>query len=102
VSLIYTLTKDLPPDELYGLTSQIRRAAVSIPANIAEGSGRGSDKEMSRFLEIANGSAFELETLILLASDMNYFTEQNTIESINEIKEIQMMIYSFRMKLKAV
>jgi four helix bundle protein len=71
VSRIYFISKDPPFEELYGLTSQIRRAVVSIPTNIAEGCGRNSDKELMRYLDIANGSAFELETLLLLSNDMN-------------------------------
>ena len=72
VSEIYTLTKSLPKDEQYGLISQMRRAAISIPSNIAEGSGKGSDKEFCRFLDITNGSACELETQIYLAFKYQY------------------------------
>jgi four helix bundle protein len=67
---VYAATKPFPSDERYGLTSQIRRAAVSIPANIAEGSGRGSDGDFSRFLRIAIGSANEVEYLLQLSKDL--------------------------------
>jgi len=97
---VYAISKKLPPDELYGLTSQIRRAVVSIAANIAEGYGRNSDKELIRFLDIANGSAFELETLLLLSGDMNYIPETEVIKMNTEISEIEKMIYNFKFKLK--
>lgn len=69
---VYDASRQLPPDELYGLTSQLRRAAVSIPSNIAEGQGRGTPDEFKRFLRIANGSRQELETQILVAERLCY------------------------------
>lgn len=74
---VYRLTKDFPKSELYGLTSQIQRAAVSISANIAEGYERNHKKEYLQFLFIARGSAGEIETLLLLAKDLGYLTEVN-------------------------
>jgi four helix bundle protein len=72
VPQIYRLTKKFPSDELYGLTSQLRRAAVSVPANIAEGQGRRSPKEFSHFLSIARGSLAEVDTLLIVAFKLGY------------------------------
>src|SRR5262245_66199935 len=70
--LTYGLTKAFPREELYGLVNQLRRAAVSIPTNIAEGCGRGSDRDLARFLYIAMGSASETEYLLLLSHELGY------------------------------
>ena len=97
---IYLLTKSFPAEERFELTSQIRRAAISIPSNVAEGSGRGSNKEFKRFLDIALSSAFELETQIILASDLGYVTE-GMFNNINDmIQEVQRMIVGFQKSLK--
>jgi four helix bundle protein len=72
---IYKVTIDFPPDELYGLTSQLRRSCASIPANIAEGCGRQSDADFSRFLQIALGSAAELEYHLLLSHDLGFMND---------------------------
>ncbi len=93
------MTRDFPSEEKFGLTPQILRSAYSIPSNIAEGSGRSSDKEFSRFLDIALGSAFELETQLILASDLNYLSEDKMQNIHNLLNEIQKMIYSFKTKL---
>ena len=74
---VYTFTKDFPKEELYGLSSQIKRAAVSIPANIAEGMGRQYKKDTIQFLHIASGSAYELETLFHMAVEINILADQN-------------------------
>ena len=99
VKEIYLATHKFPQEELFGITSQMRRGAVSIPANIAEGCGRNSDSELSRFLDIANGSAFELETLIILSFDLEYFTKKEFDFFDAKINEIQKMIYGLKQSL---
>ena len=91
--LVYQITYSFPKDEVYGLTSQIRRCAVSIPSNIAEGRGRNSNKEFIRFLQISLGSLYELQTQLELAVSFNYI---NNIDTINKLSvEIEKMINSF-------
>lgn len=89
VTEIYKATNNFPQNELFGLTSQIRRAAVSIPANISEGSARQSAKELNHFLYIALGSASELHTLILIAYNLGYIEEFSPIEDkLNRISKM--------------
>lgn len=101
VKNIYFLTKALPEEEKFGLVSQMRRAVVSIPSNIAEGAGRSTNKEFARFLDISVGSAFELETQIILCLDLDLITEKdfNVIEG--KVQEIQRMIHSLKKKVQA-
>ena len=99
VKEVYQLTKSLPDNEKYGLTSQINRAVVSIPANIAEGSGRKTNLDFCRFLDIANGSSFELETLLILCVDLSFLSEKDIIPIQKLNQEIQKMIYSLKQKL---
>lgn len=99
VKNIYLETANFPKSETYGIISQIQRAAVSIPANISEGCGRDSDKELSRFLDIALGSAFELFTLITLSVELNFVDKQKAESILQEISEIQKMIYGLKQKL---
>ncbi|WP_299247375.1 four helix bundle protein [uncultured Lacinutrix sp.] len=75
-SEIYAITSKFPEFEKFGLTNQLRRASVSIPSNIAEGSSRQSNKDFSRFLQITLGSAYEVETQLLIASDLNFITHE--------------------------
>ena len=97
----YSSTRKLPKEELYGLTSQIRRASASIPANIAEGCGRNGDNELRRFLEIAMGSASELEYHLLLARDLKML-ESIEYEQLNQQTcEVKRMLAAFIFKLKA-
>ena len=96
---IYELTNSLPDHELYGLTSQMRRAAISMPANISEGCGRSTVKQLSHFLDIAIGSSCELETLLYLALDLGYIDEQESSSTNNKIVEIRRMIIGFKNRL---
>jgi len=97
---VYGVTSSIPSDEKFGLTSQIRRSAVSIPSNIAEGWGRSSRKEYINFLYIARGSYFELDTQILLAQEMN-FLEKSSSEKIREnIQSVAMMLNKLISRLK--
>jgi len=98
---IYKLTEQYPREELYGLTSQIRRASVSIPTNIAEGCVRSSDADFSRFLYIALGSTSELEYLILLSKDLKFIKNELQVELNNEVNEIKKMLISMIKKIKA-
>lgn len=92
VTKIYLVTSKFPKEELYGLTSQMRRCAISIPSNIAEGAGRGSKKEFSHFLDIAKGSSFELETQLIISKELR-FSHHSIIDEITvELDEIQKMI----------
>lgn len=97
---IYVLVANFPEDEKFGLSSQIKRTSVSIPSNIAEGAGRSSDKDFLRFLDIANGSAFELETQIQLALDLGFIRKKDLTNYLDNITEVQKLIYGFRSKLK--
>jgi four helix bundle protein len=95
---VYRLTADFPKEEKYGLTSQIRRAAVSIPSNIAEGAGRNSNKEFVHFLGISNGSAYELQTQLLLSKNFNLINgELQPI--LEQLDQIQKMNYALQIKL---
>ena len=96
---IYSATQKFPKDELFGITSQMRRSAVSIPANIAEGCGRNSDNELSRFLDIANGSAFELETLVILCFDLEFFKQDEFERFDAKLNEIQKMIFGLKQSI---
>jgi four helix bundle protein len=98
---VYKATAKFPHDELYGLTSQIRRSCASIPANIAEGCGRNGDAELARFLRIAMGSASELEYHLLLAHDPNLLNALDHERLTKEVTEIKRMLTSFVQKLTA-
>jgi len=97
---IYKLTKDYPQEEVYGLKSQIRRACASIPTNIAEGCGRDTDAELARFLQIAMGSASELEYLVLLSKDLGLLDQADYESSTKDIVEVKQMLASFIKKLR--
>jgi four helix bundle protein len=98
-SKIYNVTATFPSEEKFGIINQLRRASVSIPSNIAEGSSRNSNKDFARFLEIAIGSAYEVETQLLISSDLGFINEENTTELINLLGEITKMTSRFRATL---
>lgn len=98
---IYRATQGFPKEELYGLTSQIRRSAASVPANIAEGCGRSSDGDFGRFLSVAMGSASELEFHLLLARDLKLLTEPELERLAMQATEVKRMLSALIAKLKA-
>ena len=98
---IYEATRGVPTDERFGLTSQMRRSAASVPANIAEGCGRGGENELARFLQIAQGSGSELSYHLLLARDLGFLHEEIANELIQMTHEVTRMAQSYRLKLKA-
>lgn len=95
VKSLYKLTQTWPKEERYGLTSQVRRAAVSIPANIAEGVGRGGASETAHFSRIALGSLYELQTLTQIAHELRYFREDNYSELDNDLSVLAKRISSY-------
>ena len=99
-SLIYSLSSQFPVEERFGLTSQIRRAVVSVSSNIAEGSGRTTDKEFSRFIDIAYGSLCEIETQIKVAHKLHYIDDIDLRSHLKEINELQKMVFTFSKTLK--
>lgn len=98
---VYSVTSRFPESEKFGLTNQLRRAAVSIPSNIAEGASRSSSKDFSRFLEIAIGSAYELETQLLIASDLKFIQLESLELLITKIDAIVRMASRLRSTLPA-
>lgn len=98
---IYEKTKTFPKEELFGLTSQIRRACASVPANIAEGCGRDGDPELKRFLNIALGSACELDYFILLAGELKYLSPTDHAELAAAILRLRQQLGAFIQELKA-
>lgn len=98
---IYKISKTFPKDEIYGLTSQIRRSAISLPSNISEGCGRFSEKELVQFLVIASGSASELSYQLLLAKDLDYISLPTFDMLQSQLTEIHKMLISFIKKLKS-
>lgn len=96
---VYRITNNFPINEIYGLTSQLRKSAVSIPSNIAEGAGRNSNNEFKHFLGIANGSAYELETQLIISKNLNFVDNRTAEVMLKEIEEIKKMNYILRMKL---
>jgi four helix bundle protein len=102
VKTSYILTENFPKKEFWSITNQIRRAAVSIPSNIAEGSGKSSNRDFARFLEISISSCFELETQFILSFDLGYISEATLMEICTLLQEEQKMIYTFKQSLKDI
>lgn len=97
---IYGITKTFPNSEVYGLTTQLQRASVSIPSNISEGTARGTDKHFIQFLEAALGSAYEMESQLIIASEIKYISEEQFKELEKQIHKLQSMIAKFIDNLK--
>ena len=93
---IYEKVKTFPKHELYGLTDQIKRSSISIPSNIAEGSGRNSQLEFNRFLSIASGSAAELNTQLIIANRLKYFSDNDFEDVQNKLEALHKMIYKLQ------
>ncbi len=98
VVVIYEMTKQLPSDEKFGIISQIKRSSVSIPSNIAEGAGRGIDKEFARFIDIASGSLSELETQLIIIGRLRFYDTSTIIDK--DIIEIRKMLFGLKKSLK--
>ena len=101
VILVYQLVNSFPKEELYALTSQLKRASISIPSNIAEGFGRNTDKSFSHFLAISRGSLYEVETQLLIAEELGFITDEKLFaEILEEIEQQSKMINSFSKTLR--
>ena len=97
---IYKITENYPKEEIFGLTSQIRRASSSVGINIVEGCGRGSDEDFKRFLRNASGSAFEVEYILLLSKDLNYISEEKFLELSPKAEELKIKISKLILKIE--
>jgi len=97
---IYTFTAIFPEEEKFGLVSQLRRASISIPSNIAEGASRKSNKDFSRFIEIALGSCYEVETQLLISNDLNFMSDNHCKELQENLDIIIKMMSKFKSTLK--
>jgi len=96
VTEIYRVTRDFPKDELYGLVSQLRRAAVSVPSNLAEGYGRNSRKEFHQFVGVARGSLAEVETQIEIAKNLHYVSQESCSELLSRVDEVGRVLTGLR------
>lgn len=99
--LVYDFTKCFPKEERYGITSQIRRAVVSVPTNIAEGCGKFTQKDFARYLQIAFGSAQEAEYLSFLSFELGYLKEEQYVKTNSLINEVKAMLISLLKKVRA-
>ena len=93
---VYEAVANMPNDERYGLSSQIKRSAVSIPSNIAEGAGRDSSPQFNQFLNIAFGSSYELQTQLIISERLNFISKEVNEPILSKLDEIQKMIYVFK------
>ena len=100
VTETYLITKEFPKEEIFGLTSQIRRSAISIPSNIAEGFGRDSNKEYLRFLNVSIASLFELQTQLEIGENIEYLTEQEFNKIYEDSRELERMLVAFINKIR--
>ena len=98
---LYKKTANFPSEEKFGLTNQIRRASVSIESNIAEGCGRNGEREFSRFIDLAQGSAYEVRCQIFIARDLGFLSSDESNLLLSKIDEISRMMIAFQKKLKA-
>jgi four helix bundle protein len=101
VKNVYAMTSKFPDKERFGLISQINRAAISIPSNIAEGAGRNSDAQFMHFISIAHASSYELETQLILSQALGYITNEQLKELLASITELQKMSFSLQKTLKS-
>lgn len=100
VRMVYDLTRLFPKEEIYGLTSQLRRAAISVPSNLAEGAGRDGPREFARFLGIARGSLSEMETQLLIAADLGYLPPDHGVFLL--LEKVSRLITGLHRKMGAV
>ena len=98
VKVVYDMLLDFPPNEQYGLSSQLRRAVVSIPSNIAEGCGRESNRELYHFLNVASGSLAEVETQVYIAHNLGYIEDLSAIDE--KMESVQKLLAGFRKHIK--
>lgn len=102
VVAIYKATKAFPSDEKFGVTSQVRRAAMSVPLNISEGAGRRTNKDFVQFLHIAKGSLNEVETLLEICYEIEYLDEESKDKLLKKVVELKKMIFNFSRALEKV
>lgn len=101
VEVVYGLSSQFPKEEMYGLTSQVRRAAVSVPSNIAEGEGRNAPNDFARFLSIAHGSLREVETQLLVSARLKYLTEEDITNAMTLCEETGRIINGLKRNLQS-
>lgn len=94
VKAVYEVTRNFPKEEIYGLTAQMRRAAVSVPSNLAEGAARTGQREFAQFLNVASGSLSELETQLLIAVDLGYLEQGHSI--LSQTEEVSALLFGLR------